>query len=60
VFTSYADGARYTGLDSDETMFILVRLEPRAQIEEVLQSLKNRLSDHRCLDAKEFSQKAQL
>src|SRR6266850_2987744 len=60
VFTSYADGARYTGLDSDETMFILVRLEPRAQIEEVLQSLKNRFPTTDVWTRKEFSQKAQL
>lgn len=60
VFTSYPEGARYAALDKEETMFILIRLDPGAQIEEVLRALKNRFPTADVWTRKEFSRKAQV
>jgi putative ABC transport system permease protein len=60
VFTSYADGARYAGLRPAETMFILVRLQAGAAIEEVKRGLKDRLPNADIWTREEFARRAQL
>jgi putative ABC transport system permease protein len=60
VFTSYADGARYTVLDPEETMYILVRLQAQARIGEVVRGLKNRFPSVDIWTREEFSRKSQV
>jgi len=60
VFTSYADGARYAGLRPAETMFILVRLQPGAAIEEVKRELKGRLPNADVWTGRSSARKSQL
>ena len=60
VFTSYQDGARYSGLGPEETMFILVRMQARAKIQEVVQGLKDRFPSADVWTREEFSHKAQI
>jgi putative ABC transport system permease protein len=58
VFTSYADGARYLKLDSDETMFVLVRLASSVKALAVQHALRQRLPDVDVWTRDEFSSRA--
>src|SRR5215472_7840521 len=60
VFTSYADASRYINLSPEESMFILVWLQPGASIQSVKRSLQARLSNVDVWTREEFSRKARL
>ncbi len=60
VFTSYPDAARYADLRPAETMFILVRTQAGAAIEDVKQRLKDRLPTADIWTKAEFARKAQV
>jgi putative ABC transport system permease protein len=60
VFTSYADGSRYINLRPEETMFVLVWLEPGASIEKVKRGLQSRLQNVDIWTREEFSRKARF
>jgi len=60
VFTSYTDGARYAGLDPEETTFVLVNLQASAQIEAVVNALKVRFPNTDVWTREEFARKAQV
>ena len=60
VFTSYADGSRYINLNPEETMFILVWLQPGASINAVKHQLQSRLSNVDVWTRDEFSNKARF
>lgn len=60
VFTSYPDAARYADLRPAETMFILVRTQAGAAVEEVQRRLKDRLPTADIWTKAEFARKAQV
>jgi putative ABC transport system permease protein len=60
VFTSYTDGSRYLGLQPDQTMFILVRLQPGTDIHAAVRQLQDRLPNVSVLTRNEFARKARL
>jgi putative ABC transport system permease protein len=60
VFTSYRDGSRYMRLRPDETMFILVKVEPGFAIQTVEHQLQVRFPTVDVSTRKEFSRKARL
>jgi putative ABC transport system permease protein len=60
VFTSYTDASRYLGLRPDETMFILVQVQPGFAIERVKNELQTRLPDVEVSTRKEFSHRAEF
>ena len=60
VFTSYPDGARYAKLRPSETMFILVRVQAGAAIEDVRRGLRARLPNVDVWTRQEFAWKAQM
>src|SRR5579864_3594134 len=60
VFTSYADGSRYINLRPEETMFILVWLQPGVSIQNVKRGLQARLENVDVWTRDEFSQKARF
>jgi putative ABC transport system permease protein len=60
VFTSYTDASRYLGLRPDETMFILVQVQPGFAIERVKNELQARLPDVEVSTREEFSHRAEF
>lgn len=60
VFTSYTDGSRYIRLRPDETMFILVHVQPGFSIQRIKRDLQTRLPAAQIWTREEFSQKARL
>jgi putative ABC transport system permease protein len=60
VFTSYKDGARYMRLRPDESMFILVKVQPGFAIKTVEAELQARLPTVEVSTRKEFSREARL
>nr|AEQ20613.1 LolE permease component of an ABC-transporter system [uncultured bacterium CSLF43] len=58
VFTSYGDAARYMGLDSQETMFIALRVSGRVTVRDVQNGLKARLPSVDVWTRAQFSRKA--
>jgi putative ABC transport system permease protein len=60
VFTSYTDASRYLGLRPDETMFILVQIQPGFGVEGVKNELQTRLPDVEVSTREEFSHRAQF
>jgi len=55
VFTSFKNAQNYTGLREDQTLFILVKLEPGAQQEQVRRTLLDRVTDVDVLTSAQFS-----
>jgi putative ABC transport system permease protein len=60
VFTSYMDGSRYMRLRPDETMFILVKVQPGFVIQTVEHELQARLPTVDVSTREEFSRRARL
>jgi putative ABC transport system permease protein len=60
VFTSYTDASRYLNLRPDETMFILVQVQPGFPIQQVRRELQARLPDVEVSTREEFSHRAQF
>jgi putative ABC transport system permease protein len=60
VFTSYSDASRYVGLPADQTMFILVHVQPGFEIERVKRELQARLPSVEVSTREEFSRRAQI
>ena len=60
VFTSYADASRYINLRPEETMFILVWLQPGASAQSVKRGLQARLPNIDVWTRSEFSNKARF
>ena len=60
VFTSYTDGSRYLRLRPDETIFILVQVQPGYSVQRVKRELQTRLPSAQVWTRNEFSRKAQL
>lgn len=60
VFTSYSDASRYMRLRPDETMFILVKVQPGLAIKEVQRELRTRLRNVDIWSREEFSWRARL
>jgi putative ABC transport system permease protein len=60
VFTSYADGSRYINLRPEETMFVLVWLQPGASIANVKRGLQARMPNIDVWTRDEFSRKARF
>jgi putative ABC transport system permease protein len=58
VFASYADAARFIGLEPDETMFVLVRVQNGAAVRDVVDGLKARLPNVDVWTRDEFSRKS--
>jgi putative ABC transport system permease protein len=60
VFTSYTDGSRFMRLRPDETMFILVKVQPGFAIQTVEHELQARLPTVEVSTREEFSLRARL
>jgi putative ABC transport system permease protein len=60
VFTSYADGSRYINLRPEETMFVLVWLDPKASLLDVKRGLQSRLKNVDVWTREEFSRRARF
>jgi putative ABC transport system permease protein len=60
VFTSFKDGSRYMHLRPDETMFILVKVQPGFAIQTVEHELQARLPTVEVSTREEFSRRARL
>lgn len=60
VFTSYSDASRYLGLRPDETMFILVQVQPGFPVEQVKRELQARLPTVQVSTRDEFSRRAEF
>lgn len=58
VFTSYHDGSRYIRLEPDQTMYVLVRLQPGAPAKQVIDGLKARLTNVDIWTREQFARKA--
>jgi putative ABC transport system permease protein len=56
VFTSFKNAQNYLGLDVDRTTYLLVRVAPGANVENVRRQLQARLSDVDVWTTAEFSQ----
>jgi putative ABC transport system permease protein len=55
VFTSFKNAQSFTGLREDQTLFILVKLVPGANLEQVRRALVDRVADVDVLTAAQFS-----
>jgi putative ABC transport system permease protein len=55
VFTSFKNAQSFTGLREDQTLFILVKLVPGANVEQVRRALVDRVADVDVLTAAQFS-----
>jgi putative ABC transport system permease protein len=55
VFTSFKNAQTFTGLREDQTLFILVKLTPGANVEQVRRALVDRVADVDVLTAAQFS-----
>jgi putative ABC transport system permease protein len=55
VFTTFKNAQTYTGLREDQTYFILVKLAPGANLEQVRQELLRRVKDVEVFTTSEFS-----
>jgi len=55
VFTSFKNAQDYTGVREDQTLFILVRVAPGAEVEQVRRELLDRLKDVDVLTTARFS-----
>ncbi|MBS1788179.1 MAG: ABC transporter permease [Acidobacteria bacterium] len=60
VFTAYADAARYVGLGSEETMFLLVHVAPGQDVETVRRALGERLPQVDVLTRSEFANRSRF
>jgi putative ABC transport system permease protein len=60
VFTSYTDASRYLGLRPDETMFILVQVQPGFSVAAVKRDLQARLRSVQVSTRQEFSRRAEF
>lgn len=60
VFTSYTDASRYLGLRPDETMFILVHIQPGFSVQKVKRELQARLPSVEVSTRQEFSRRAEF
>jgi putative ABC transport system permease protein len=58
VFTSYRDGMRYARLPPEETMYLLVKTQPGANVETVKNDLARRLHDVDVYTREEFATRA--
>jgi putative ABC transport system permease protein len=58
VFTSYDDAAKYIRLDGDQTMFLLLRLQPEVSVSNVIQSLRTRFPNVDVWTRSQFSNRA--
>lgn len=57
IFTSYKNALDYTGLDADQTMFILVKAKPNASLEQLRRDILERVRDVDVYTTPEFSAK---
>ena len=55
IFTSYKNAQKYTGLDSNQTMFLLVKAAPGADLARLRRALQASMDNVAVLTAKEFS-----
>ena len=55
VFTSFKNAQSFTGLREDQTLFVLVKLAPGANVEQVRRALVDRVADVDVLTAAQFS-----
>jgi putative ABC transport system permease protein len=60
VFTSYNDGARFIQLRPEETMFVLVRLQPGSAAQDVIRGLKSHLPNVDVWTRDEFAERARI
>jgi putative ABC transport system permease protein len=60
VFTDYNDAVRYLRLDSEETFYLIVRVNEGYDIEKVKQDLRVQLPEADVWTRQEFSRRAQL
>lgn len=60
VFSSYRNAARHLGLDAEQTMYILARVDPPADIESVKRALQARLSNVDVWTRDEFARRSRL
>jgi len=58
VFTTHADAKRFANLGPEETTFLLVRVVPGRQVQEVRQALRSRLPDADVWTRAEFSSRS--
>ncbi|HWO33502.1 MAG TPA: ABC transporter permease [Candidatus Acidoferrum sp.] len=58
LFTSYRNATRYMGFGSEETMYILLRVDKAYSISDVQQNLRQRLPEVDVLTRDEFERKA--
>ena len=59
VFSGFADASRYLGLDSEETVFLLVHVQAGTTLQEVQQALRRRLPEADVWKRQEFSRRSQ-
>jgi putative ABC transport system permease protein len=59
VFADFEDAAHFIGLDREETVFLLVQTDPRRNLADILQSLKQRLPEADVWTRQDFSRRAQ-
>ena len=55
VFTTFKNAQNYTGLEEDQTMFILVKLVPGADLQQVRRELLDQVTDVEVLTTAQFS-----
>lgn len=55
VFTSFKNAQDYTGLREDQTLFILVKVAPEANVQQVRRALLDRVTEVDVLTSAEFS-----
>jgi putative ABC transport system permease protein len=60
VFTGYRDAARYVGLGSEETMFLMVQVAPGNNVSDVQRRLSERLPQADVLTRGEFAHRSQF
>jgi putative ABC transport system permease protein len=60
LFTSYRNAARYMDFGSEESMYVLLRIDKSYSVSEVQQSLKQRLPEVDVLTHDEFAHKSRM
>jgi putative ABC transport system permease protein len=60
LFTSYRNARRYMNFDSEQAMYILLRIDKGYSLSEVQQTLKQRLPEVDVLTHDEFARKSQM
>jgi putative ABC transport system permease protein len=59
VFSGFTDGSRYLGLESEETVFLLVHVHAGSAVREVQRALQRRLPEADVWTKEEFSRRSQ-